>query len=179
MSGWIVPLVQSQNQNSMPDTNAAIFACGVSAIAPEAAVEPCARVHHCSHTEKHISTVRFSSTTNILTLVLATAVSTAQRLGIPTFEFLYTVNATLGERWQIGDYGHGSRVIIPITGGLFPGPRMSATVNNFGADWGVTDTKGIFQTGHPDYEWLDRVVAAGVLQRLTSEEKGNNVLIDM
>ncbi|KPM38653.1 hypothetical protein AK830_g7904 [Neonectria ditissima] len=155
------------------------------------------------------------SSTIILTVVLAVATSTAQRMGIPSFEFLYTVNATLGERWQIGDYGQGSRVVIPITGGSFAGPRMSGTVNNLGADWGVTDAKGVFfpdtrynlrtddgadiyiqtsgptqpnnqtllrgvfQTGHPDYEWLNYVVATGVLQRPTGEDKGKYVIIDM
>lgn len=151
---------------------------------------------------------------SFLTLAL-TAITTGQRLGTPSLEFLYTANCTLGERWQIGDYGQGSRVVIPIVGGTFSGPRMSGTITNLGADWGVTDTKGvffpdtrynlrtddgadifiqtagptqpnyqtllrgIFQTGHPHYEWLNYVVATGVLQRPTGEDKGKYVIIDM
>lgn len=136
-------------------------------------------------------------------------------MGTPSYEFLYTVNATLGERWPIGDYHQGSRVVIPITGGTFKGPRMSGTVSNLGADWGLTDTKGIFfpdtrynlrtddgvdiyiqtqgptqpdgrtllrgtfQAGHPDYDWLNYILAVGVLQRPPAESKGKYVVIDM
>ena len=143
------------------------------------------------------------------------AVTTAQLHGTPGLEYLYTVNATLGERWSYGDFGMGSRVAIPITGGTFKGPRMSGTVLNNGADWGVTDTegvffpdtryslrtddgadiyiqtagptqpdgrtllRGIFQTGHKDYKWLNYIVASGVLSRPTGEVATNYVLIDM
>jgi feruloyl esterase len=62
----------------------------------------------------------------------------------PPREFLYTVNATLGPRWTIGDTSRGSRVVIPITGGTFSGPRLRGTVTNLGADWGVTDERKVF-----------------------------------
>ncbi|KAM0429965.1 hypothetical protein ACHAPT_005969 [Fusarium lateritium] len=152
--------------------------------------------------------MRLASLISLALLAVKPHVTAAQRLGTPSYEFLYTVNATLGERWQVGDYGQGSRVVIPITGGTFDGPRLSGTINNLGADWGLTDSKGvffpdtrynmrthdgadifiqtagptqpdgrtllrgIFQTGHPDYEWLNYVVAVGVLQRPTGEDKG-------
>ncbi|KAK2668498.1 hypothetical protein RAB80_015878 [Fusarium oxysporum f. sp. vasinfectum] len=112
----------------------------------------------------------------------------SQLMGTPSYEYLYTVNATLGERWPIGDYGQGSRVVIPITGGTFKGPKLSGTVTNLGADWGLTDTKGpdgrtllrgVFQAAHPDYEWLNYVLAVGVLQRPPAESKGKYVVIDM
>ncbi|KPI42703.1 uncharacterized protein AB675_1885 [Cyphellophora attinorum] len=70
--------------------------------------------------------------------------TTAQANGQPSWEFLYTVNATLGSRWQIGPQGRGSRVVIPITGGTFSGPRLRGTVSNLGADWGVTDDNKVF-----------------------------------
>lgn len=141
------------------------------------------------------------------------AVSTAQLHGTPGLEFLYTVNATLGESWSYGDFGMGSRVAIPIIGGSFEGPKMSGTVQNLGADWGVVDTtgvfwpdtrynlrtddgadiyiqtngpsqpdgsillRGVFQTGDPEYTWLNYVVAMGVLRTPTSG--GNYVVIDM
>lgn len=139
------------------------------------------------------------------------ALSTAQLHGTPGLEFLYTVNVTLGESWTYGDYGQGTRVAIPIIGGTFKGPRMSGTVMNLGADWGLVDTTGVFspdtryslrtddgadiyiqtsgpaqpdgrtllrgtfQTGHPDYKWLNYIVASGVLQG----GSGNYVMIDM
>jgi feruloyl esterase len=139
-----------------------------------------------------------------------TLVVTAQQFPQPTLQFLYTVNTTLGTSWPIGDTGLGNRVVIPITGGTFSGPRMSGTVTNLGADWGVTDSRGVFfpdtrynlrtddgadifirtsgpsqpdgriflratyETGHPDYEWLNYIVATGVL-----EPSSTGVNIDM
>ncbi|PKS09325.1 hypothetical protein jhhlp_003939 [Lomentospora prolificans] len=153
--------------------------------------------------------------TSFLTTFAFAGLSACQLLGNPGYEFLYTVNATLGERWSYGDFGQGSRVAIPITGGTFKGPRLSGTVVNLGADWGVTDTygvffpdtrynlrtddgadiyiqtagptqpdgrtllRGIYQTGHPDYIWLNHIVAIGVLRRPTGEDKGKYVQIDM
>jgi feruloyl esterase len=126
--------------------------------------------------------------------------ATAQQFPQPTLKFLYTENGTLGEPWTVGDTGFGNRVVVPITGGTFSGPRMSGTVTNLGADWGVTDSRDVFfadtrynlrtddgadiivstygpmqpdgkvflrttyQTGHPDYEWLNYIVAMGVLE---------------
>lgn len=137
-------------------------------------------------------------------------VVTAQQFPQPTLEFLYTVNCTLGASWPVGDTGFGDRVVIPITGGTFSGPRMSGTVTDLGADWGVTDSRGVFfpdtrynlrtddgadifirtsgpsqpdgriflramyETGHPDYEWLNYIVATGVL-----EPSSTGVNIDM
>ena len=84
-------------------------------------------------------------TTALTTLLTALpALTTAQANGQPGWDFLYTVNATLGSRWQIGNMSRGSRVVIPITGGTFSGPRLSGTVTNLGADWGVTDDQRVF-----------------------------------
>ncbi|KAJ2983355.1 hypothetical protein NQ176_g750 [Zarea fungicola] len=131
-------------------------------------------------------------------------------LGKPNLEFLYTANITIGERWSAGDTGKGTRVIIPLEGGTFHGPRLSGTVNAFGGDWGVMSTKGIFypdvrynlkthdgvdiyiqtsgavqpdtrallrgiyETGDPKYEWLNSIVATGVMK-----QSEHYVLIDM
>jgi feruloyl esterase len=139
-------------------------------------------------------------TTVILALGLVQpSLVAAQLFGKPGWEFLYTVNCTLGQSWPIGDTGFGNRVVIPITGGTFEGPRLKGTVSNLGADWGVTDSKGVFfpdtrynlrtddgadifirtsgpaqsngriflrgvfETGHDKYEWLNYVVASGIL----------------
>ncbi|KAK0391925.1 hypothetical protein NLU13_1423 [Sarocladium strictum] len=137
----------------------------------------------------------------LLLLALGAApVVLAQQFGHPSLEFLYHADATLGASWDIGDTGFGNRVVIPITGGTFRGPRLSGNITNLGADWGVTDTRGvffpdtrynlrtcdgadiyiqtsgpaqpdgtillrgIFQTGHAKYEWLNYVVAVGILK---------------
>ncbi|KAL2210074.1 hypothetical protein CC79DRAFT_476973 [Sarocladium strictum] len=81
---------------------------------------------------------------SLLPFLAALPLTLAQEFGTPTLDFLYTVNATLGTRWPIGDMGFGTRVVIPITGGTFKGPKLSGTVQDLGADWGVTDTKGVF-----------------------------------
>ncbi|KAK0387701.1 hypothetical protein NLU13_3946 [Sarocladium strictum] len=83
-------------------------------------------------------------TSTLLPLLASISPALSQQFGLPTLDFLYTVNATLGERWPIGDMGFGTRVVIPITGGTFKGPKLEGTVQNLGADWGVTDTKGVF-----------------------------------
>ncbi|SPO06224.1 uncharacterized protein DNG_08913 [Cephalotrichum gorgonifer] len=151
----------------------------------------------------------------ILILSALGALASAQIDGTPGLEFLYTVNATLGERWSYGDFGQGTRVAIPIVGGTFEGPKLRGTVLNLGADWGITDTTGVFspdtryslrthdgadiyiqtsgptqadgrtllraiyQTGHPDYLWLNYAVVNGVLQRPTGDSAGKYVVIDM
>lgn len=143
------------------------------------------------------------------------ALTSGQILGTPGLEFLYTANVTLGERWSYGDFAQGTRVAIPIIGGTFKGPKLTGTIMNLGADWGVTDTtntffpdtryslrtddgadifiqtagptqedgrtllRGILQTGHPDYLWLNYVVANGILRRPTGDDAGKYVLIDM
>lgn len=147
-----------------------------------------------------------------LALVVPTG---CQILGTPGLEFLYSSNVTLGERWSYGDIGQGARVAIPIIGGTFSGPKLSGTIMNLGADWGVIDTndtffpdtryslrtddgadiyiqtagptqadgrtllRGIFQTGHPDYLWLNYIVGNGILRRPTGNDTGKYVLIDM
>ncbi|KAL2203686.1 hypothetical protein CC79DRAFT_1371725 [Sarocladium strictum] len=135
-----------------------------------------------------------------LSILAATALAAAQSFGTPSLTFLYHTDVTLGTSWSIGNTGFGNRVVIPITGGTFSGPRMSGTVQNLGADWGVTDTKGVFfpdtrynlrtddgadiyiqtsgpsqsdgtihlrgvfETGSEKYDWLNYVVAVGVLK---------------
>lgn len=153
--------------------------------------------------------------TSIFSSLALATLTVCQALGTPGYEFLYSTNVTLGERWSYGDFGQGTRVAIPITGGTFVGPRLSGTIMNLGADWGVTDTydvffpdtryslrtddgadiyiqtagptqedgrtllRAIYQTGHPDYIWLNHIVAIGILRRPTGENKGKYVEIDM
>jgi hypothetical protein len=43
----------------------------------------------------------------------------------PGLTFLYSLNCTLGESLAVGNVPDGNRVVIPITGGTFSGPRIS------------------------------------------------------
>ncbi|KXX79902.1 hypothetical protein MMYC01_203754 [Madurella mycetomatis] len=62
----------------------------------------------------------------------------------PGLTFLYSLNCTLGAAITVGGGPHGSRVVIPITGGSFSGPRLSGRVLDLGADWGLVDRSGTF-----------------------------------
>ncbi|KAK4446115.1 hypothetical protein QBC34DRAFT_271774, partial [Podospora aff. communis PSN243] len=63
---------------------------------------------------------------------------------VPGLTFLYSLNCTLGESLAVGNVPDGNRVVIPITGGTFSGPRISGKVLNLGADWGLIDRNGTF-----------------------------------
>lgn len=45
----------------------------------------------------------------------------------PKLTFLYSLNCTLGPSLDVGATPVGSRVVIPITGGTFSGPKLSGT----------------------------------------------------
>lgn len=42
----------------------------------------------------------------------------------PGLTFLYSVNCTLSAPIAVGGGPHGSRVVIPIVGGTFSGPKL-------------------------------------------------------
>ena len=63
---------------------------------------------------------------------LATAAATSQddlsAVAIPNapgLTYLYSMNCTLGEVVNVGATPNGNRIVIPIVGGTFSGPRMS------------------------------------------------------
>ncbi|KAK3346036.1 hypothetical protein B0T25DRAFT_506159 [Lasiosphaeria hispida] len=74
----------------------------------------------------------------LLTLPLAAALTP------PSLTHLYSLNCTLGAPLPVGAGPHGTRIVLPITGGTFTGPRLSGTVLNLGADWGLIDSNGTF-----------------------------------
>lgn len=46
----------------------------------------------------------------------------------PTMTLLYRMEAKLGERFSLGPVPNGQeRIVIPIVGGTFEGPRLSGT----------------------------------------------------
>ncbi|KAK3901800.1 hypothetical protein C8A05DRAFT_44626 [Staphylotrichum tortipilum] len=62
----------------------------------------------------------------------------------PGLSFLYSLNCTLSASIPVGAGPHGTRVVIPITGGTFSGPKLKGKVLNLGADWGLVDKDGVF-----------------------------------
>jgi len=137
-------------------------------------------------------------------------------------EYLFEGNFTVSGTMLIGDGGLGTRIIMPVTGGTINGPRIKATVKNFGADWllirhdkvcevdvrlvlesddgariqmsytGIIDltedqvkkflkgeptpvgtrvhTAPRFETGHPKYLWLNKIMAVAIGEIDSTEE---------
>jgi hypothetical protein len=72
----------------------------------------------------------------------------------PHLEFLYTLTAELGPPAAIGDTPHGQRLVVPVAGGTFEGPRLRGTIRPGGGDWllirpdgvGELDVRGTLET---------------------------------
>ncbi|KAF2832665.1 hypothetical protein CC86DRAFT_401416 [Ophiobolus disseminans] len=61
----------------------------------------------------------------------------------PKMTLLYSMTALLGNRFSLGPIPTGQeRIVIPITGGTFKGPRMNGSVLPTGSDWRLTDANG-------------------------------------
>ncbi|KAI4713585.1 hypothetical protein J4E89_001032 [Alternaria sp. Ai002NY15] len=64
----------------------------------------------------------------------------------PQMTLIYHMEALLGDRFSLGSIPTGQeRIVIPIVGGTFKGPRISGKVLNLGADWRLTDAQGAFR----------------------------------
>ena len=61
----------------------------------------------------------------------------------PRLELLGRCRADLGDPLELGHGPWGRRRIIPILGGEFNGPRLSATILSGGADWQVIHEDGM------------------------------------
>lgn len=69
--------------------------------------------------------------TSLLCLTASAVSACAQNTpAAPSLTYLYSLNCTLGAPIQVGGGPHGSRVVIPIVGGTFSGPKLSGTVAN-------------------------------------------------
>ena len=53
----------------------------------------------------------------------------------PQLEFAMQLKVTIGKAFSCGETGQGERVVIPITGGTFEGPKLKGTILNGGADY--------------------------------------------
>jgi Protein of unknown function (DUF3237) len=61
----------------------------------------------------------------------------------PRLELIGRCRADLGDPLELGSTPWGRRRIIPITGGEFDGPRVTATILPGGADWQVIHEDGM------------------------------------
>jgi muconolactone delta-isomerase len=83
------------------------------------------------------------------------------KLSEPRITPLYRLEATVGEPVDLGDTDHGHRRIVPLTGGIFVGPRISGELlPGASADW---------QTVMPDGTAIGDI-------RYTLRTDGGNVL---
>ncbi len=83
----------------------------------------------------------------LVALVLLTAMATARAQGnvptaTPELEFMMQLKVTLGQTYTVGETPHGRRIVIPITGGTFEGPRLRGTILNGGADYQLASADG-------------------------------------
>lgn len=71
----------------------------------------------------------------LLTIVVGGYAQTSVPKDAPQLEFALQLKVTIGEAYRVGETQHGERLVIPITGGTFEGPRIKGTVINGGADY--------------------------------------------
>ena len=62
---------------------------------------------------------------------------------VPRLEFFCELNVTLDPVVVVGDTPHGTRRIIPITGGRVTGPNIKGEILKGGADWQVVRKDGV------------------------------------
>lgn len=71
---------------------------------------------------------------SIVLFILSPVVSVGQELELK-YEFLFELTATLDKPIIIGQTPYGERVIYPVTGGWFEGPKIKGKVLANGGDW--------------------------------------------
>ena len=74
--------------------------------------------------------------------------SEKQEPAAPELEYVVTLHVQLGQTYSVGKTTHGTRTIIPITGGTFEGPNIKGEVLPGGADYQMADAS----TGHTEVE---------------------------
>src|SRR3954462_15023414 len=58
---------------------------------------------------------------------------------------LLTLQVVVGQPQKLGAVPHGTRVIVPITGGHFEGPRLRGKVLSGGGDWTLLRADGVLE----------------------------------
>lgn len=61
----------------------------------------------------------------------------------PALEFVGAFKVSIADALVVGETPHGTRRIIPITGGTFEGPNLKGTIINGGADWQIVRKDGV------------------------------------
>ncbi len=61
----------------------------------------------------------------------------------PQLEFVLELRVTVGASLELGPGSCGTRRTVPITGGIFSGPRISGRVLPGGADWQFVESDGV------------------------------------
>jgi hypothetical protein len=61
------------------------------------------------------------------------------------YELLFDIVGTLDESQNIGNTSKGVRVIAPVSGGSFKGPKLNGKVLPFGADWLMIRSDGVYE----------------------------------
>jgi hypothetical protein len=56
-----------------------------------------------------------------------------------------TVTLTVGPAQRLGTVPHGTRSIVPVTGGEFEGPQLRGKVVSGGADWLLLRSDGVLE----------------------------------
>ncbi len=59
----------------------------------------------------------------------------------PELEYVMELKVTCDAAFSCGQTSRGERVVIPITGGTFEGPKLKGTILNGGADYQYVDHK--------------------------------------
>lgn len=126
-------------------------------------------------------------TKNVIALLFLFVINSliAQEFKEPQLEFVCELKVTIGEIRTLGTTAHGTRKIIPITGGTFSGGRLKGEVLAGGADYQFenleatrTEIEAIY-TIKTDDGVLIHIRNEGVVYKspalLASLKSGNNV----
>ena len=71
----------------------------------------------------------------MLALNMTASAQVTEPKNTPQLAFVMQLKVTLGEAYSCGETQHGTRTVIPITGGTFEGPDIKGTILNGGADY--------------------------------------------
>ena len=79
----------------------------------------------------------------LITAALAICTLGLHAQDVPRLEFFCELNVTLDPAVVVGDTPHGTRRIIPITGGIVKGPNIKGEILKGGADWQIVRRDGV------------------------------------
>lgn len=68
--------------------------------------------------------------------------ATPDRPEAPGLDFVCELTVKIAPALVVGETSHGTRRVIPITGGTFSGPNFNGTIVNGGADWQLVRKDG-------------------------------------